>query len=331
MSRTLLLRLTGCALFSACLLWTQTAATDGGRVEPGVLPRSWLIAGPRCMEVPDWQVHEYNENLFILRQSGCTHFEKPFLYLFFGEDRAALYDTGAGEPETAKIVFSVIGKWLARNKRESIPLTVFHSHGHSDHIAGDSQFQNLDGVTFIAAEIPDIQKAFGVAAWPADIGSLDLGGRKLDVIPVPGHQDAAIALYDARTGLLLSGDNLYPGRLSVRDWPAYAASTRRLVDFTAGRVVAHVLGTHIEQTRQSFFDYPRGTIYQPDEAPLELSHGDLLELNAGLEAAGSEPKLLAFAKFTVIPRSSGPSDEERRRISQEHVDRQIARKWDQTQ
>jgi glyoxylase-like metal-dependent hydrolase (beta-lactamase superfamily II) len=331
MSRAFGVRLLGGMLFPACLLWTQLASTDGGRVEPGVLPPSWLVAGPRCMEVPDWQVHEYNEDLFILRQSGCTHFEKPFLYLFFGKERAALYDTGAGEPETAKIVFGVIEKWLARNKREAIPLTVLHSHGHSDHIAGDSQFQNLAGVTFVAAEIPAVQKAFGVANWPTSIGSLDLGGRKLDVIPVPGHQDAAIALYDAQTGLLLSGDNLYPGRLSVRDWPAYVASTQRMVDFTAGRVVAHVLGTHIEQARKPFFDYPRGTIHQPAEAPLELSRGDLLELNAGLRQAGGEPKLLAFAKFTVIPRSEGPSDDERRRISQQYVDSQIARKWDQTQ
>ena len=51
---------------------------------------------------PDWQVHEYNPNFFILRQSGCIHYEKPFLYLFFGRDSALLEDTGAGKATTAQ-------------------------------------------------------------------------------------------------------------------------------------------------------------------------------------------------------------------------------------
>ena len=46
--------------------------------------------------MPAFQVHEYNPNFFILRQSGCIHYEKPFLYLIFGRDKALLEDTGAG-------------------------------------------------------------------------------------------------------------------------------------------------------------------------------------------------------------------------------------------
>ena len=42
------------------------------------------------MEVPDWQVHEYNADFYILRESGCTNYEKPFLYLIFGKDKALL-------------------------------------------------------------------------------------------------------------------------------------------------------------------------------------------------------------------------------------------------
>ena len=64
-------------------------------IEPGVLPKSWLTGGPKCMEVPAFQVHEYNPNFFIIRQSGCIHYEKPFLYLIFGRDKVLLEDTGA--------------------------------------------------------------------------------------------------------------------------------------------------------------------------------------------------------------------------------------------
>src|ERR1700687_1467514 len=120
-------------------------AVDAGKagVRSGTLPKTWITGGPKCMEVPDWQVHEYNPDLYILRESGCTHYEKPFLYLFFGSDKALLEDTGAGKADTARIVQDVIAKWLRRNQRESIPLMVAHSHGHGDHVAGDKHFNGL--------------------------------------------------------------------------------------------------------------------------------------------------------------------------------------------
>ena len=57
------------------------------------------------------------------------------------------------------------------------------------------------------------------------------------MIPIPGHQAAHVAYYDRRTGILHTGDHLYPGRLYVSDFAAYEASTHRLVEFTATRPV----------------------------------------------------------------------------------------------
>src|SRR5262249_52885437 len=110
------------------------AAVPG--VEQGVFPSSWITGGPNCLEVPAWQIHEYNPNLYILRESGCTHYEKPFLYLFFGADRALLIDTGAGASDAASVTGKLIAKWLKRSKREAIPLIVVHTHAHGDHTAG---------------------------------------------------------------------------------------------------------------------------------------------------------------------------------------------------
>jgi hydroxyacylglutathione hydrolase len=75
--------------------WAQLPQPDGGNIRAGVLPRQWTTGGPECMESQEWQVHEYNRDLYILRQSGCTDFEKPFVYLLFGEERAQLLDTGS--------------------------------------------------------------------------------------------------------------------------------------------------------------------------------------------------------------------------------------------
>jgi hypothetical protein len=156
----------------------------------------------------------------------------------------------------------------------------------------------------VKATVPEIQKHLGIKNWPTDIATLDLGGRALDVIPIPGHDVAGLAFYDRRTGILLTGDSFYPGRLYVNDdtFPAFSASHQRLVDFTRGKPVAHILGTHIEQSRTPFVDYPRGTQYQPDEAPLELSRGDLLELNEAILSLKGKLAKVDLRSLTLSPR-----------------------------
>ena len=287
-------------LLIVCLTFALLAATPG--VEQGVFPSTWITGGPNCLEVPDWQIHEYNPNLYILRESGCTHYEKPFLYLFFGAERALLIDTGAGASDAAAVTRKLIAKWLKRAKRDSIALVVAHTHAHGDHTAGDKGFDGVPNTTLIPATVGAAQKAFGIETWPTQIGSIDLGGRVIDVIPIPGHQPAHVAYYDRQTGILHTGDHLYPGRLYVSDFPTYEASTRRLVEFTATRPVAHIVGCHIEQSSAPFVDYPVGTQYQPHEHTLELSRGHLLELLAGLEAMHGKPERAWFRDFTIWPR-----------------------------
>jgi hydroxyacylglutathione hydrolase len=291
----------------ACVLLLMSAFAPV--VEPGVLPKRWMTGGPKCIELPAWQVHEYNANVFILRESGCIHYEKPFLYLIFGRDKALLEDTGAGEVDTARVVMDLIAAWAARNNKTApVPLIVVHSHSHGDHTAGDPGFRNLPNVQLVTASVAELQKAFGIKTWPTDIVPIDLGGRIVDLIPIPGHDVAGIALYDRQTGILLTGDSFYPGRLYVGDaeFPAFVASHQRLVDFTKDRPVAHILGTHIEQTSTPFVDYPRGTVYQPEEHVLELTRGMLLELNDALIRLNGRLERVALRDVILSPRAPRP-------------------------
>lgn len=256
----------------------------------GTLPERWTTGGPDCATVPAWQVHSYNATFVILRQSGCTHYEKPFLYLIVGSERALLVDTGAGASDAAAQVMKLAG---------SKPLTVAHSHAHGDHTAGDKGFAGLPNVTLVPATAEAQAAAFGIREFA---GAIELGGRIVDVIHIPGHQPAHLAYYDPATGILLTGDHLYPGRLYVSDFAAYEASTRRLVEFTATRPVAHVLGAHIEQSATPFEDYPVRTKYQPNEHAPALGRGHLLELLAGLEAMREKPVRTPFRDFTIWPR-----------------------------
>ncbi len=104
--------------------------------------------------------------------------------------------------------------------------------------------------------------------------------------------------------MLLTGDSLYPGRLyvPVAEFGTFVESTQRLVDFTDGKIVTHVLGTHIEQTSTPYLDYPVGSSYQPEEHVLELSRGHLLELNDALRKMGGNPARLALRDFTIWPK-----------------------------
>ena len=230
--------------------------------------------------------------------------------------KALLEDTGVAKlmPDgsrgtvipTAPVIMDLMAKWAARKKHAPVSLIVIHSHSHSDHTAGDAQFQAMADVQYIAPKPAEIQKGAGIANWPTDIGHIDLGGRVIDVIPFPGHDVASIALYDRLTGNLMTGDSLYPGLLSVNqdDLAAAGASAQRLADFVSDHLVAHVFGTHIEQKKWPYLDYGRGNSYQPDESPLELTRAHVFELNEGFKSLGGTLKVVAMPDFTITPRGA---------------------------
>jgi hydroxyacylglutathione hydrolase len=295
------LRFTLGALLAYGCLWAQAPQPDGGGVRTGELPKSWRTGGPTCGDAPEWEIHAYNPDLYILRENGCVNYEKPFLYLFFGSQKALLIDTGAGETPVASTISGVIDEWAMRNHREPPPLIVAHSHSHDDHIAGDAQFRARANTTVVPLTIEATMKTFGIPHWPDGFGTIDLGGRIMDVFPIPGHDVLSLAYYDRQTGILDAGDSLYPGRLYVADFPAFVASTERLVRFTEGKIITHIVGCHIEQSRTPYLDYKVGTKYQPDEHSLDMGRGELLELNEAL-AHMKTPVRMAFRDFTVWPK-----------------------------
>jgi hydroxyacylglutathione hydrolase len=295
----------GFALFLSLLMTdialAQAPQPDGAGLERGTLPVSWAESADACGTQPDFRLHEYNADFYILRQSGCTNYEKPFLYLIFGDGEALLIDTGAKNAKVADAVRDALKRWADRHGGHVPKLTVAHSHGHGDHVAGDAQLATLPNTTVEGTTPEAVQQFFGLHNWPDETATFTLGGRVMDIVPIPGHERASIAIYDRRTGLLLTGDTMYPGRLYVSDGDAFTKTVKRLVEFTRGKPIAHVLGAHIEQARTPYLDYPIGTKFQPDEHALELSRGQLLELNDGLERMSGHVVRQAFRDFTIWP------------------------------
>lgn len=253
-------------------------------VAPAIFKERW-IDGTNGAE-PVTQVQAIDGDTFVIRQSVKTNFEAPFLYLLFGRDHALLIDTGADGGVILPTVDRLIGQWLAEHGRSEIPLVVAHSHSHGDHVAGDAAFRARANTTVVGHKPADVAAFFGIKHWPVDNATFDLGGRKLTILPTPGHQAAAIMVYDPQTRVLLSGDTLYPGRLyvPVNFMDDNRASVSRLAAFAAKHPIRAALGAHIEMTSIAGKDYGHEAPTHPDEHRLELPGSMIGELREGLKA-----------------------------------------------
>jgi hydroxyacylglutathione hydrolase len=271
----------------------------------GDLDVRWIHGDP---DEPLIQVHRYDEHTHILRQSKAIHYEAPFLYLLFGNDRALLLDTGATEDATSfplrKTVDDLVKAWLAGHPRDAYELVVAHTHAHGDHIAGDGQFADRPRTTVVGTDLDSVRTYFGFTEWPDQIVTYDLGGRTLEITGIPGHHPTSVAMFDPWTGFLLTGDTVLPGRLIGNDMPAFVRSMDHLLDFATARPVTYVMGCHIEMSRTPGHLYPVGTTYQPDEPPLQLTMAQLRAIRDATHQAATTPGFHVFDEFVIDHRTT---------------------------
>jgi glyoxylase-like metal-dependent hydrolase (beta-lactamase superfamily II) len=269
--------------------------------------KQWIHGSENCKSNtdPGIEIFQFNETTYILRQNKCVNFEAPFIYVLFGEHTVLVHDTGATVDEKKfplyKTVTSLISARHQPDNSTPLRILVSHSHSHNDHTAGDSQFRGKANVKLIEPNERSMHSFFGFSDWPHGAAAIDLGQRRLNIVPVPGHLKDSIAIYDSQTQWLLSGDTFYPGRLYIDDWSAYLASIARLVDFTESNTVSVILGSHIEMSKQAGKAYSLGSTFQPNEASLVLSVQDLLVLHNKLTESGEDPKKTVLEKFVIHP------------------------------
>jgi hydroxyacylglutathione hydrolase len=266
----------------------------------------WIhgVRHPKRETEPLLQVHQVDPDTYLIRQSKTATYEAPFLYLLFGEDRALLLDTGeiadAALMPLRDIVDGLIASWLAEQPREGYELVVAHTHSHGDHIAGDGQFADRPLTTVVGTDVDSVRRFFGFEDWPGQVVTFDLGGRCLEVTGIPGHNAASIAIVDPRTGFLLTGDTVYPGRLYVEDMPAFVDSLERLVQICDTHDVSYVMGCHIEMTTTPGRDYPTRTRYQPDEPPLQMTPRQLRDVAVAAATVKDKPGAHRFDDVIIF-------------------------------
>ena len=176
----------------------------------------------------------------IRMSDDITLIHEPWIKPFFrcnmwhvrGRDRDLLFDTGLGH-------FSLRSHVPLVTERS---LTCVASHTHFDHIGCHHEFSHrcvhsaeaeiladprnewTAAGTYATDEMFDRQPQgwdtarYRILPAPADrllAGGdvIDLGNRAFEIIHTPGHSPGGIALYERKTGVLLSGDIIYDGPL----------------------------------------------------------------------------------------------------------------------
>lgn len=285
----------------------QTASTSAPQPASEIFPQAWN-SGVNTDE-PTLQVQQIDTNTLAIRQSLRTSFEAPFMYLIFGEKKALLIDTGVAGIDLRAEVDTQIENWLVRTGRDNISLVVMHSHGYGDHVGGDSGFSDRQDTVIIGHKRADVAAFFGLDDWPTQTVIFDLGNREVELLPTPGHHASHVMVFDKETGILFSGDTIYPGRLYFQcgKTQEFTTSIDRVAAFANTRNVSWVLGAHIEMKAQAGKSFNTQGLSRTGEHLLELPASIITKIQGGLHAMQGKPKVNQFDEFALFPHPADPT------------------------
>ncbi len=257
---------------------------------------------------PSFHIQNIDANTVVFRQSLRTTFEAPFIYLLFGEDRALLIDTGVEGGGLRTEVDKQIEQWLLSNKRKKIQLTVMHTHGHGDHIGGDSSFQDRPNTEIVGHTPEAVSDFFGIADWPSESVTYDLGARLVEILPTPGHHPAHVMVFDSATHILFTGDTIYPGRIYFKcgKLDALTKTIDKVATFAKTHNVQWFLGGHIEMMATPGEVFPQDKKSRRGEHLLELPVSNLKDFQAGLKDLLNKLVITEYDEFILLPHPADP-------------------------
>lgn len=194
------------------------------------LPRPIYADVPRIETEDSWfEVYRVAAGVTAIYEP--YQWQEAISYLIEGEDKALLFDTGNGISSIRAVVDTLTQK----------PVVVLNSHTHYDHVGGNFEFANVLGMdteftrkreqgmanedirievsaAALCQDLPEgvdenshVGRPFKVTDTITDGAIIELGGRSLEVLHVPGHTPDAIVLIDRAAGLMWTGDSYYSG------------------------------------------------------------------------------------------------------------------------
>lgn len=140
-------------------------------------------------EPMDYQIIQMNENTWRIEDGGVCFF------LLAGTEKALLIDSGM-QVHSAKDIAETL---------TDLPVSLLNTHADMDHIGSNEQFAFF---YMHPAEEANYRRSGkpGTILPVRDGDEMDLGGRKLRIIHLPGHTAGSIAVLDIQNRVLISGD-----------------------------------------------------------------------------------------------------------------------------
>lgn len=151
-------------------------------------------------------VKKLTDNIYLMDDAG-----ESTGFIVTGSQKAAVIDTMNGYENVLDVVRTVT----------DLPLIVINTHGHCDHIFGDIYF---DKAYIHPADLPVVAEHTAFPDFverctqynlhmpellPLNDGDvIDLGGRTLDIISLPGHTQGSICLLLKEERVLFTGDGI---------------------------------------------------------------------------------------------------------------------------
>ena len=147
------------------------------------------------------------------------------IFLLAGREKALLIDTGMTGLDLHAIT----------SLHTDLPLQLLNTHADRDHIAGNAQFQEFYMHPSEAAFYRNVQHGSGRPLPVFDGDLIDLGGRTLEIIHLPGHTPGSITVLDWENRCLIGGDPIQEdGNIYMfgdhRNMDAYIAGLERLLE-----------------------------------------------------------------------------------------------------
>lgn len=162
------------------------------------------------------EIIQINENTWRIEEEGVRFF------LLAGEKKALLIDSGMQVQNAKEIAESLV----------ELPIELLNTHGDRDHVGSNDEFESFYMNPAEASNYYNTNQKTGRIIPVADGDIIDLGGREIEIITLPGHTPGSIAALDRNNKVLISGDPIQDGEIFMfgiqREMHAYLLSLEKL-------------------------------------------------------------------------------------------------------
>ncbi len=209
-----------------------------------------LFITSACKQKRGWySIEKIDDRTYIISEPGSSQGNAVFLIM--GSKEAILFDAGTGENKHESIAQLI-------RSLTTLPITVLLSHFHFDHIGSIGDFNRIAMPDILSLKdrisvdsLIDLKqdetltkstvtlKISGLFPVEKDI---DLGNRKIKILPTPGHTKESISIIDNENGYIFTGDLIYNGLLLLDDGRAYVNSINVILENSDAKY--RVFGSH---------------------------------------------------------------------------------------